>query len=113
MDFDNLIHKGIMDDDRWIKMPLNKQMGNIGAEISRINAAKRKNSDTKLYAAFDRALELIDLTVYGLNKSHEYAKTRELLRFREVVCDCVAETGMYDVSLDKLVDYCTQYVLIG
>ena len=87
MDFGNLIHKGIMDDDRWIKMPLNRQIGNIGAEVSRIFHWKNKSSEKNVEAAFERALELIDLSVYGLQKSHNISAMRELLRFREVLED--------------------------
>ncbi len=113
MDFNNLIHKGIMDNDRWIKMPLYTQIGNIGAEVSRLfhwkANANKKNAD----AALERALELIDLTVYGLQQSHNKAAMREILRFREVLCDSAGDYGFYGVTGEQLTDYCTKFMLIG
>ena len=83
MDFGNLIHKGIMDDNRWIKMPLNKQIGNIGAEVSRLFYWKKQGNTKNADDALDRALELIDLTVFGLQQEHKTTAMREILRFRD------------------------------
>ncbi len=113
MDFSNLIHKGIMDDDKWIKMPLERQMGNIGSELSRLVHWKKKQNDVNMNAAWDRVLELIDLTVYGLNKYKKTSACREVLRLREVLCDYAGDFGHYGADGEKLVEYCTQFVLIG
>ena len=113
MDFGNLIHKGIMDDNRWIKMPLNKQIGNIGAEVSRLFYWKKQGNTKNADDALDRALELIDLTVFGLQQEHKTTAMREILRFREVLCDSAGDYGIYNIKGEKLVDYCTQFVLIN
>ncbi len=111
MDFTNLIHKGIMDDDKWIRQPLSRQIGNIGAEISRLVHRKENNDTDGGFSALERALELIDLTVYGLTKKSESSKMRELLRFREALCDYALDLHIYEVKGDYLVDYCTQLYL--
>ena len=113
MDFSNLIHKGIMDDDRWIKMPLYTQIGNIGAEVSRLFHWKAKGNEKNAEAALERALELIDLTVYGLQQNHSKAALHEILRFREVLCDTAGDYGIYGATGEQLTDYCTKYMLIG
>ena len=112
MDNSGLIHKDIMQDDRWIKMPLKMQMGNIGAEISRLTHWKKKNNQKNVDASWERALELIDLTVYGLSKSEKPYRMKELLRLRELLCDYAGDYDLYNVSGDDLADYCTEYMLI-
>ena len=81
MDKRNLIHKDIIDEERFIKMPLNRQIGNIGAEVARFVHWKKEDNYKLMEASWDRALELIVLTVYGLQKNKEFLKIKEILRF--------------------------------
>ncbi len=111
MDQSGLIHKNIMDDDKWIRMPLNMQMGNIGAEISRLTHWKRKGNQRNVDASWERALELIDLTVYGLIKTDKSYRMRELLILRELLCDYAGDFGEYHTDGEVLADYCTEYML--
>jgi hypothetical protein len=69
---------------RWQKMSLCEQLANIGAEVDR--AISWKNKDNKKYSqnAFERALELLDLT---LSDCREYPKLKELARVRELLAD--------------------------
>ena len=113
MDFNNLIHKGIMDNDRWINLPLAMQMGNIGSEIAKLKHWKEKQNEKNMEAAWDRALELIDLTVYGLQKKALFTPMREVLMLREVFCDYAGDFGFYGVSGQELIDYCTEFMLIA
>ena len=113
MDFNNLIHKGIMENNRWIYMPLSLQIGNIGAEISRLVHWKERNAEDKKDAALDRALELIDLTAYGLQSNKSYPRLREILRLREALCDYAMGTMQYDISGQALIDYCSLFPLIS
>lgn len=76
---------------RWYAMPLFDQLGNIGSEVGR--AIKRKHEGNQEYAdkAFDRALELFDLTLCD-PKRKTYSVLREIARTREVFCDyCIGE----------------------
>jgi hypothetical protein len=69
---------------RWAEMPFFEQMANIGSEVER--AMKWKEKENKEYSqmAFDRALELLDLTISdGKNKN----RLRELTRLREILSD--------------------------
>jgi len=66
--------------DKWNKMSLAEQMGNIGSEFSRMTSLKRKGDLKNAQNSFDRTLELIDLTI-------SQRKNRELFRLREVICD--------------------------
>lgn len=69
---------------RWSQLSLMEQMANIGSEVERaLNWRIKKNTD---YAqkAFERALELIDLT---LDCDRNYAHLKEVTRMREAVVD--------------------------
>lgn len=112
MDQRGLIHSSIMDEDRWIRMPLSMQMGNIGAEISRLIHWKRKCNHKNTEASWDRVLELIDLTVYGIQKSDRPFRMKEILRLRELVCDYAGEFNEYNIDGEALAEYCTKYMLL-
>ena len=69
---------------RWSRLSLLEQMANIGSEVERaLNWRIKKNTD---YAqkAFERALELIDLT---LDNDRNYAHLKEIARMREAIVD--------------------------
>jgi len=68
---------------RWFELPLVEQMANIGSEVERTiswRGRNTKNSET----AFDRSLELLDLTI--ADPRHR-RRLRELTRLREVLAD--------------------------
>lgn len=48
---------------KWKKLSLIEQMANIGSEVERAISWKNKNSKEYSAMAFERALELIDLTL--------------------------------------------------
>jgi hypothetical protein len=69
---------------RWSQLSFFEQMANIGSEVERaLNWRIKKNTD---YAqkAFERALELIDLT---LDNHRNYAHLKEITRMREAIVD--------------------------
>ena len=69
---------------RWNLLPFAEQMANIGSEIERTISWKRKGRPEISGRAFERALELIDLTIAdGKNRT----RLRELLRVREGIAD--------------------------
>lgn len=69
---------------RWKKFSTIEQMANIGSEVLR--ALKWKNKRNKEYAdlAFERALELFDLTV---DDPKNRRRLKEILRARELFAD--------------------------
>ncbi len=69
---------------RWSQLSFLEQMANIGSEVERaLNWRTKKNAD---YAqkAFERALELIDLT---LDIKSSYSHLKEVTRMREAIVD--------------------------
>jgi hypothetical protein len=68
---------------RWFELSLVEQMANIGSEIER-TIAWRGRSERNSAAAFDRGLELLDLTIAD---PHHRGRLRELTRVREALAD--------------------------
>jgi len=81
----NYQHKSLAE-GRWFAFTLAEQMANIGSEISRIINWRAKGNQVYSQSAFERALELIDLTVAD-KKNRTYSKLKEILRLREAMVD--------------------------
>jgi hypothetical protein len=86
---------------RWHVLPLVAQLGNVGAEVGRI--LRWRGQDERLAAAaFERALELLDLT---LADPRWLGRLRELARARELLCDAVSGGRDYGTTLEELDRY--------
>ncbi len=69
---------------RWKELPLVERMANIGSEVERALRWREKNNAEYSRKAFERALELVDLTLESPGKrSH----LKELARLREALVD--------------------------
>jgi len=68
---------------RWKQMSFMEQMANIGSEVYRAGNWKSKNNYAYAEKAFERALELIDITAECSLRS---SALRELMRAREFFC---------------------------
>ena len=79
----NVQHKELAS-GRWAEMSLAEQMANIGSEVSRALNWKKKDKKDLSQKAFNRALELIDMTVTPIKK---YSKLKEIFRVREALVD--------------------------
>jgi len=79
----NFQHKDLAN-GRWVQMSLCEQMANIGSEVSRAFNWQKKNRHDLSTEAFNRALELLDLTVNSLS---QYSRLKECLRVRECLVD--------------------------
>jgi len=66
-------------------MTLAEQLGNVGSEYERAVRWRQRNEMPHFDRAFERMLELLDLTIADQRwKNH---RLRELVRLREVVCE--------------------------
>lgn len=82
---------------RWNKLSFVEQMANVGSEVERTIKWKRQNNTDYKQKAFERALELLDLTI--ADKKNE-GRLRELLRVRETLADYFVFDNSYQ-STDK------------
>lgn len=91
-----------MAEGRWKSMTLAEQMGNIGSEVSRSLKAKKMGNEKRFQGAFERALELFDLTMECLRDSP--ARLREVCRAREEFCTYFLG-GDFEVDEKKMMRY--------
>jgi hypothetical protein len=83
---------------RWLELSFPAQMANIGSEVIRAINWKNKNNLEYSKKAFERALELLSLTIASKkNKS----RLRELTRLYEVLVDYFVCDNEYKSS-DKI-----------
>lgn len=91
---------------RWEKLGLLEQMANVGSEIERALSWKAKNNLERSANAFDRALELLDLT---LDCPRNQPHLKEIARAREVCVDFLRGENEFGSSGDSLRKYFLQF----
>jgi hypothetical protein len=70
---------------RWFTLSLAEQLGNVGSEYERALRWKQRRDEVHFEKAFDRMLELLDLTI--ADRRWRNHRLKELVRLREVVCE--------------------------
>ena len=83
---------------RWKQLPFFEQMANIGSEVERALNWRAKNNATYCRKAFERALELVDLS---LDTITGFTRLKELTRLREAIVDYFYGTNQF-MSTEKL-----------
>jgi len=89
------IHKNLAD-GQWHRMSFFDQMANIGSEIGRTISWREKNIEYS-QRAFERALELLDLTI---GDERNISRLKELCRLREILVDHFAFDNTYHSTDD-------------
>lgn len=69
---------------RWKQLSFVEQMANIGSEVERALNWRAKNNSEYCQQAFERALELLDLTLDATTIPSHF---KELARLREAIAD--------------------------
>jgi hypothetical protein len=69
---------------RWFELSLVEQLANVGSEVERALRWREKGNAEFGQRAFERALELLDLTIAD---AANLDRLRELTRLREVLAD--------------------------
>jgi len=80
--------------EKWLKMSIAQQMGNIGSEFSRMMSLKQKGDLKNAQNSFDRAIKLLDLTI-------SQRKNKEIFRLRDVLCDLFFGNNDYKISVES------------
>ena len=76
-------HKGLAA-GAWRRLSLIEQMANIASEVERALNWRAKSNAAYCQQAFERSLELIDLTIEG---AKGFSRLKELTRMREAIVD--------------------------
>lgn len=88
-------HKNLAD-GRWDSLTFLEQMANIGSEVLRTINWRKKNKEYS-DKAFDRALELLGMTI---DDKKNNIRLKELFRLREVLADYFVFDNEYKSSDD-------------
>lgn len=92
--------------EKWEKLSLAAQMGNIGSEINRVIYWNELGDKEEMKNSLWRVLELIDLTIVQ-------RKRGEISRLREVICDIFLDKNNYKVSTKNLKEYFLNFALLA
>jgi len=92
---------------RWKELTFIEQMANIGSEVERALAWRRKKNDAYCQKAFERALELIDLTLDG---QKDFARLKEVARLREAIADYFFGENLFKFTDESLSKYFLNFV---
>lgn len=92
---------------RWQRLSLMEQLANVGSEVGR--AARWYGKDQqRCEQAFERALELLDLTIAD---ERWQGRRKELTRTRELMCDAMLGGKLYGSDLASLDRYFLHYAM--
>ena len=83
---------------QWQSLSFAGQMANIGSEVERTILWRKKKNNLYSWKAFERALELLDLTISAPKNKK---RLRELTRLREALVDYFFGQNKFSSS-DKL-----------
>ncbi len=89
--------------DRWFKFSLFEQLANVGADIERTIQWKQHGNIDYSKDAFERALELLNLTIADPKNSG--ASLKELVRVREALIDHFVYDNEYATADDTWQQY--------
>lgn len=95
-------------DERWLRLSLITQLGNVGSEVARASRAKAQGNRERHDLALARALELFDLT---LGDPRWQGRRKEIARAREVVCDFLVGDNQYRSTAASLDAYFLPYAV--
>ncbi len=86
----------------WQKKSFLEQMANIGSEVYRAINWRKKGNEEYAQMAFERSLELFDLSK---ESKLSYPQYKELLRMREICVDYFKYDNDYNSSADSINRY--------
>ncbi len=88
---------------RWEKLSFVEQMANIGGEVERALNWRAKENPEYSQKAFERALELLDLSLRSAAKN--FPRLKEIARVRETLVDYFFGTNEYHSEEKSLRSY--------
>ncbi|MFH0898620.1 MAG: hypothetical protein V1855_03505 [bacterium] len=98
-----MIHKTLTP-DHWFKFSLFEQLANVGCDIERTIRWKRENNLDYSQKAFERALELLNLTIAD-PKNRTRGRLREMVRTREALIDHFVYDNEYNTTDEQWQKY--------
>jgi len=97
----NYQHQGLAS-GKWRALTLPEQMANIGSEVFRSIKSKEKKDERSAQLAFERALELFDLSLQDPKNRKRFI---EIARARETFIDFFKYDNQYKQSAQSINNY--------
>jgi hypothetical protein len=91
---------------RWSQLSFIEQMANIGSEVERALNWQTKHNKDYSRKAFERALELLALTI---NATRAFSRLKELTRLREAITDYFLGTNQFQFTEASLRKYFSNF----
>lgn len=95
---------------QWVELSFAEQMGNIGSEVHRAPKWHIQGNQKRFQGAFERALELFDLTI-GSSRQHP-TRLKEVLYGRYEFCDYFLGNKL-NTDPTKMQRYYDQFALLA
>ena len=95
---------------RWQQLSLVTQLANIGSEVSRAIKWKNLSNEPFFQQAFERMLELIDLTVADPKNRK---RLKEVLRAREMLVDYLMYDNVYHSTDEQWLKYFDAFAILS
>lgn len=99
-------HKGLAA-GRWNQLSFIEQMANIGSEVERALNWQAKHNAGYCRQAFERSLELIDLT---LDSARFFPRLKEVARLREAIVDYFSGANQFMFTDPSLRKYFSNFI---
>jgi citrate synthase len=99
-----------VDRNKWSRMSIFDQMGNISSEVGRAINAKKQNNKQNLENSIIRALDLFDATINELINAKSI-RSKEVLRSKDQFLTIMNEESPSTDELNSLDRYFTQYAI--
>ena len=96
-----MIHKSLAS-GRWFQLSLIEQLANVGCDVERTIQWKKRGELDCSNQAFDRALELLDLTIADPKNK---GRLKEILRVREALLDYFVGNNEYNSTDESWQNY--------
>ena len=91
-----IVHKQLAS-GRWFKLPFVEQLANVGSDVERTIQWKNRGEPEYSQKAFERALELLDLTIADPKNRK---RLREIVRVREALVDYFMYDNVYGTTAE-------------
>lgn len=95
---------------RWQQLTLATQLANIGSEVERAIKWKNLHNEVSFRYAFERMLELIDLTVADPKNRK---RLKEILRAREMLVDYLMYDNVYHSTDEQWQKYFYYFTILS
>ena len=95
---------------RWYQLSLVTQLANIGSKVERAIKWKNLRNDAYFQHAFERMLELIDLTTADPKNQ---TRLKEVLRAREMLVDFLRYDNVYHSTDAQWRKYFTAFAILS